>query len=61
MELKLTASEAAVLYSACLAFADDLKGMCGRTSSMSPLSEQLKEKEQLCYELAQRIAGLTEE
>lgn len=57
--LELTTEEASVLYSACLVFADELKGMQSRTASMSPLAEQLGEKAKTCYELAKRIAELT--
>lgn len=60
MNLELNVDEASILYSAVVAFADELRNMRGRTAAMSSLAEQLEEKERICYELSQRIAGLSE-
>ena len=56
MNLELTVDEAAILYSATIAFAEELRGMKARTSAMSNLSAELEKKERMCYELAQKLA-----
>lgn len=60
MNLELTADEAAILFSATIAFAEELGGMRGRTAAMSELAETLKKKESMCYDLSARIAKLSE-